>query len=630
MNTKTIKLDINKRLYEKITAKQGDTKSRFLLFHLLDGASPFSLVNRTVRVYGLKPDKKEIFNDLKIVDANKGHCELELTNQALAIIGDLDLELAIYEGESKLTSIPFTVDVLKSINSTNAIESSNEYKALDRSLTKVEEWNNEFADKSGKLEQLYTERLNGIDSHLADNVQYIVQEDYVESIRKKHVQNNFYLTCNNVDEMNYKICFDIGNGKGISYGIGTQRPDKYLLLKGGSVGDFKKKYEYKYQQNIDIAFSERIGSFIDAHLPTSYTSEVGAKVSWKLLSGITSLFFYAFKDNRGGIWEFKLYYCGEVIATKQLSVFNTTAVNQTHELFVGLNPNFLYNLVAEFKGADPNNPPNGATARGWINIAKDTSPNSLQKGCEVGYLENEDEILYPESNKDFAFQLKREGQTYERQFIPMHADVQVSFPTKELKVLADGIDIRNKLQRFESIGIKNSLEFIQNVQFKIPTDSLYLATMTVRYIFFKDGVVEVRNTFTALEDLRIDIGYTNMFPVKKQSVNTIKTSINTKHTTNVIEGITDFVLEQDYPFSYVCGGVSDNVACMTTLNPIETMRKGTTDRRADSLLYYLNNGNYYTKLYMQVFQNALLTKNTIFSFGNKFLVSNLQNSNYIL
>lgn len=168
MNTKTIKLDINKRLYEKITAKQGDTKSRFLLFHLLDGASPFSLVNRTVRVYGLKPDKKEIFNDLKIVDANKGHCELELTNQALAIIGDLDLELAIYEGESKLTSIPFTVDVLKSINSTNAIESSNEYKALDRSLTKVEEWNNEFADKSGKLEQLYTERLNGIDSHLED------------------------------------------------------------------------------------------------------------------------------------------------------------------------------------------------------------------------------------------------------------------------------------------------------------------------------------------------------------------------------------------------------------------------------------------------------------------------------
>lgn len=297
--------------------------------------------------------------------------------------------------------------------------------------------------------------------------------------------------------------------------MGTQRPDKYLLLKEGAVGDFRKKYEYKYQQNIDIPFTERIGVFNDTYLPTSYTTEIGAKVSWKLLTGITSLFFYAFKDNRGGIWEFKLYYCGEVIATKQISVFNSTAVNQTHELFTGLNSNFLYNLVAEFKGADPSNPPSDGTGRGWINVEKNTTPNSLQKGCEVGYLENEDEILYSESNKDFAFQLKREGQTYERTFIPMHEGIQVTFPTEELKILADGIDVRSKLQRFESICIKNSLEFIQTVQFKIPFDSLYLATMTVRYIFYKDGVVEIRNTFTALEDLRIDIGYTNMFPVKK-------------------------------------------------------------------------------------------------------------------
>lgn len=173
MNTKIIKLDINKRLYEKITAKQGDTKSRFLLFHLLDGAVQFSLVGRTVRVYGLKPDNKEFFNDLQIVDVNKGYCKLELTSQALAVPGDLDLELVIMEGESKLSSIPFVVEVIKSLNSKSAIESSNEYKALDRSLTKVEEWNNEFADKSGKLEQLYTERLNGLGTQLDEKAKQV-------------------------------------------------------------------------------------------------------------------------------------------------------------------------------------------------------------------------------------------------------------------------------------------------------------------------------------------------------------------------------------------------------------------------------------------------------------------------
>ena len=228
MNTKTIKLDINKRLYEKITAKQGDTKSRFLLFHLLDGASPFSLVNRTVRVYGLKPDKKEIFNDLKIVDANKGHCELELTNQALAIIGDLDLELAIYEGESKLTSIPFTVDVLKSINSTNAIESSNEYKALDRSLTKVEEWNNEFADKSGKLEELYTERLNGIDSHLADNVKQI--NGAISSYDKNLIEVKQRLFDTNLKNRQYVF---VGDSLREANGRWTFKKMVYKLAKSG-------------------------------------------------------------------------------------------------------------------------------------------------------------------------------------------------------------------------------------------------------------------------------------------------------------------------------------------------------------------------------------------------------------
>lgn len=173
MNTKTIKLDINKKLYQRITAKQRDTKSRYLFFHLLDGAIPFNLTNRSVRVYAIKPDGTEIFNDLQIVDAAKGICKLELTTQILAVSGIVLIELMIMEGESKLTSIPFELEVIKSLNSTSAIESSNEYKALDEALIKTDKWNNEFADKSGKLEELYTPRLNELDSHLADNTKQL-------------------------------------------------------------------------------------------------------------------------------------------------------------------------------------------------------------------------------------------------------------------------------------------------------------------------------------------------------------------------------------------------------------------------------------------------------------------------
>lgn len=169
MNTKIIKLDINRRLYDKIVAKQDDTGSRFLLFQLLDGAVPFNLTDRSVRVYGVKPDGAVIFNDLTVTHSATGFCLLELTNQMLAIAGTVKLELMITEGDKKLTSIPFEMEVIKKINSNDAVESSNEFRALLNALKEIDDWNKEFADKSGKLEELYTPRLNELGSQL-DNI----------------------------------------------------------------------------------------------------------------------------------------------------------------------------------------------------------------------------------------------------------------------------------------------------------------------------------------------------------------------------------------------------------------------------------------------------------------------------
>lgn len=142
MNTKIIKLDINKNLYDTLTAKQGDTQSRFLLFQLLDGAIPFSLENRSVKVFATKPDGKEVFNDLIINDRVKGYCTLELTNQMLAVPGLLKLELMVIEGDKKLTTNVFYMDVKKSINSENAIVSTNEFSALLNGLASLNEYDN--------------------------------------------------------------------------------------------------------------------------------------------------------------------------------------------------------------------------------------------------------------------------------------------------------------------------------------------------------------------------------------------------------------------------------------------------------------------------------------------------------
>lgn len=142
MNTKIIKFDINKNLYNTLIAKQGDTKSRFLLFNLLDGSIPFSLENRSVRVYAVKPDRTEVFNDLIITDAAKGYCILELTTQILAVAGTVKLELMVIEEDKKLTSSIFYMDVKASINSEKAVVSTNEFGALLTALSSLNEYDN--------------------------------------------------------------------------------------------------------------------------------------------------------------------------------------------------------------------------------------------------------------------------------------------------------------------------------------------------------------------------------------------------------------------------------------------------------------------------------------------------------
>ena len=199
MNTKTIKFDLNKyKLYEKIKAKQGDTKSRFLLFQLLDGSIPFNLKNRSVRAYMIKPDGREIFNDLIVNNYNLGYCTLELTNQVLAAQGIVKIELMVTEGDKKLTSSVFELEVVKSINSEKSIVSTNEFTALLNGLAALSEYDNyknsvkemeinkankaEVEEKFISVEEKIknnSEQLDNIEIKKTDKIYVDTQDDYL-------------------------------------------------------------------------------------------------------------------------------------------------------------------------------------------------------------------------------------------------------------------------------------------------------------------------------------------------------------------------------------------------------------------------------------------------------------------
>ena len=170
MITKVIDVNLHQPIYEKLTAKRGDIASRYLLFHLLDGDKPFDLTGKSVRVYAIKPDKTEIFNDLIINDKTKGYCTLELTSQCLASAGIVKMELYISESNKVLTSIPFKLEVIDCINTDHSIVSTNEFTALTNGLASLLEYDN------------YKEEVNSMKLNKASLIELEVERKRIDSL----------------------------------------------------------------------------------------------------------------------------------------------------------------------------------------------------------------------------------------------------------------------------------------------------------------------------------------------------------------------------------------------------------------------------------------------------------------
>lgn len=165
-----VALNINQKYVMPIPyTQQGDT-ARVLTFNILDKGVPFSLTGKTVRAKILKPDNTKCYNDLTITNATGGECTLNLTNQILAVAGKVNCQLEIKEGEELLSTIIFSIDVEPSIDITGAVESSNEFTALQNGLTKLDEWDKYFQETSGAIEEKYTTRLNAVESSLEEKV----------------------------------------------------------------------------------------------------------------------------------------------------------------------------------------------------------------------------------------------------------------------------------------------------------------------------------------------------------------------------------------------------------------------------------------------------------------------------
>ena len=134
-------IDINKKIYRRLNAIQGDTKSRYILVSLYNNSMPFDLSNCSVKIFGVKSDKKIFFNYANIIDTSKGQFEIELTSQALAVNGELQIQILVLgANQERLTTCTFFIDVDRTIVDDNAIQSENEFTALTKGLADLAEY----------------------------------------------------------------------------------------------------------------------------------------------------------------------------------------------------------------------------------------------------------------------------------------------------------------------------------------------------------------------------------------------------------------------------------------------------------------------------------------------------------
>lgn len=126
-----MKIDIKEPVTDIITAKQNDSNSRFLDVYLYDGGVPINLTGHELRIYMLKADGTEVFNNGEITNATAGRCQFELTDQALGAYGKLQCEITLWKNNVQILTTPtFDIFVVKSLRTNGSIESSNEYGAL--------------------------------------------------------------------------------------------------------------------------------------------------------------------------------------------------------------------------------------------------------------------------------------------------------------------------------------------------------------------------------------------------------------------------------------------------------------------------------------------------------------------
>jgi hypothetical protein len=189
--------------------------------HLSNQGEPINLEDNDVFLYGIKPDGFQFYNHCEIIDPLNGNFMAELTDQVLAVAGCVTACFVVlsYEGIEILKTFDFHIEVVPSVYSVGAVESSNEFDVLATSLV-------ELNDAKSAIHNM-SDRIGWPHPTDAPNLTLF---DWFRNI-KTSISNVFGVVTSIFNNLNTLIAYHTGGGF-------DQRPP------GGEPGDPRLGYSY--------------------------------------------------------------------------------------------------------------------------------------------------------------------------------------------------------------------------------------------------------------------------------------------------------------------------------------------------------------------------------------------------
>ena len=124
-------------------AKQGDT-ARGALITLTGNGEILVPTTESIQIYATKPDGTKIYNTCTIVG---NQIQVKFTDQMLALPGNLLVEIEMIDGQDILSTPIFLINVLPTNIDANAIESTNEFTALQTAIAEATAYKAEYLKK---------------------------------------------------------------------------------------------------------------------------------------------------------------------------------------------------------------------------------------------------------------------------------------------------------------------------------------------------------------------------------------------------------------------------------------------------------------------------------------------------